>query len=116
MSVAVELDRLGAEFERFGRWAYVVSVSDNGRPHLVSAPLGWDGTVFTVTTGGRHTSANAAKRPDLSLLWAPYEPGGYSLIVDAAAVVGPDGGLTLTPTRGVLHRTGADGGSDCAPL
>jgi hypothetical protein len=116
VSVSVSLDRLGAEVARYGSWAYVVSVKDDGRPHLVSAQLAWDGSVFTLAGAGRHTSANAVERPGLSLLWAPVEPGGFSLIVDVTASVAPDGPITLAPERGVLHRTGPEGGSDCAPL
>ena len=123
MSVPVSLERLGEEVTRFGLWPYLVTVSGDGRPHAVSAPVTWDGTVF-VGAPGRHSRANAADRPSaVTLLWPPYEPGGYSLIVDGSAAVNADDSLTVTPVTGVLHRTGpprADSGpnctADCVPL
>jgi hypothetical protein len=121
MSVPVSLDRLGEELARFGNWAYVLTVSDGARPHAVSVELAWDGAVFRAS-GGRRTVANAGARPSVSLLWPPYEPGGYSLIVDADAAVDGESGLVLTPTTGVLHRTGPSPdptsgcASDCVPL
>jgi hypothetical protein len=123
MSVAVSLERLGEQIERFGSWPYIVTVSDDGRPHAVSAEFGWDGSVFSGSVG-RHSQGNASQRPEaVSLLWPPCEPGGYSLIVDGRATVDGRGVVTVTPARGVLHRTGAprpDSGpnctSDCVPL
>ncbi len=123
MSVPVSLERLGEQVERFGSWAYLVTVSGDGRPHAVSAAMAWDGGVFRATAG-RHSRANASERPTaVTLLWAPYEPGGYSLIVDGSAGVDADGSLTVTPVTGVLHRTGPprpDSGpnctADCIPL
>ena len=121
MSVPVALDRLAAEVERFGRWAYILTVNDDATPHAVSLELAWDGAVFS-GGGGRRTAANAAARPSVTLLWSPYETGGYSLIVDVTAAVDGDGRLTLTPTTGVLHRTGpspdpaSSCGNDCVPL
>jgi hypothetical protein len=105
VSVAVSLGALGGQVEQFGTWPYVVTVSKDGRPHAVSVEMAWDGSVFR-GTGGRGTLANAAERPAaVTLLWPPFEPGGYSLIVDGTAAV-TDGVLTLTPATAVLHRTG----------
>jgi hypothetical protein len=123
VSVPVSLERLGEEVERFGSWPYLVTVSDDGRPHAVSAPVEWDGSAF-VGAPGRHSRTNAADRPTaVTLLWPPYEPGGYSLIVDGAAAVNADDSVTVTPLTGVLHRTGPrrpDSGpnctADCVPL
>jgi hypothetical protein len=116
MSVPVSLERLGEQVERFGSWPYLVTVSGDGRPHAVSAAITWDGGVFQ-GDAGRHSRANAVERPTaVTLLWAPYEPGGYSLIVDGSAAVDADGILTVTPVTGVLHRTGPprpDSGRDC---
>jgi hypothetical protein len=123
MSVPVSLERLGEQVERFGSWPYLVTVSGDGRPHAVSASMAWDGDVFQ-GAAGRHSQANAADRPTaVTLLWPPYEPGGYSLIVDGSAAINDDGSLTVTPVTGVLHRTGpprSDSGpnctADCVPL
>jgi hypothetical protein len=123
MSVPVSLERLGEQVELFGSWPYLVTVSGDGRPHAVSAAMAWDGVVFQ-GSAGRHSVTNAAERPTaVTLLWPPYEAGGYSLIVDGSATVDGEGSLRVTPLGGVLHRTGPprpDSGpnctSDCVPL
>ena len=116
MSVAVSLGALGGQVAEFGEWPYVLTVSADGRPHAVSARMVFDGTGFD-GTAGRTTMANADARPEaVSLLWAPIEPGGYSLIVDGTATV-TDGPLRIVPTRAVLHRTGPEtGASDCVRI
>jgi hypothetical protein len=123
VSVSVSLERLDEQVQQFGAWPYLVTVSGDGRPHAVSARVDWDGSVFRSSVG-RHSLANATDRPTaVSLLWPPFEPGGYSLIVDGAAEVDDAGALTVRPSGGVLHRTGPprpDAGpnctSDCIPL
>ena len=105
MSVSVSLGALGGQVEQFGSWPYVLTVDAGGHPHAVSVEMAWDGSVFR-GSGGRGTMANASERSDaVTLLWPPFEPGGYSLIVDGTAAVA-DGVLTLTPVTAVLHRTG----------
>lgn len=126
MTVPVSLDRLHEQTEIFGALAYLLTVSDDGRPHAVSVPVAWqDGELVADT--GRRTAKNAAARANVSLLWAPVEVGGYSLIVDGTATVtvedGNEGGkVAVRPTTAVLHRSaaGPDGagacGSDCVPV
>jgi hypothetical protein len=56
-------------------------------------------------------------------LWAPIEPGGYSLIVDGTATRDDPGldRLAVRPSKAILHRsaepsaTGAQV-SDCVPV
>jgi hypothetical protein len=112
MSIAVELEELRLQSEAFPGDAFLVTVSDDGRPHTVAVRPTWDGGELVVPTG-RTTAANAVARPLVALLWPPPEIGGYSLIVDAAATPGGDGEVRLQPTRAVLHRPAAGGGSDC---
>ena len=122
MSVPVSLPELGRHVAQFGTWPYIITVGDNGRPHAVSVDVAWGDGSFTAA-GGRSTSRNAAAHPDaVTLLWAPFEPGGYSLIVDVRAAT-DDGALTLTPVAAVLHRTGpgvdtsaSSCGSDCVRI
>jgi hypothetical protein len=105
MSVNVSLGALGGQVDQFGAWPYVLTVSEDGRPHAVSVEMAWNGEEFQ-GAGGRGTMANAAERSHaVTLLWPPFEPGGYSLIVDGTAAV-TDGVLILTPATAVLHRTG----------
>jgi hypothetical protein len=122
VSVPVELERLRAETDRYGRFPYVLTVSEDGRPHAVSVTVSWRGDALAAEVGAR-TAANAAGRPSVSLLWPPPERGGYSLIVDGTAEV-DDGALRLTPTKAVLHRPALPGaepeegacGSDCVTI
>ncbi len=107
VSVPVELERLEAEVDRYGRFPYVLTVCDDGRPHAVSVTVSWRGKAIAAEVGSR-TAANATGRPDVSMLWPPPERGGYSLIVDGTAEV-EDGALRFTPTKAVLHRPALPG-------
>ena len=126
MSIPVEPADIGKQMEQFGTAAYVLTVRDDATPHIAHLDMRLDGDVLRCGAS-RSAAANVAQRPTISLLWPPYEPGGYSMIVDAEArtVDGADGlELELRPTSGVLHRpampatpaANPDCGSDCAPL
>jgi hypothetical protein len=127
MSVPVTLDRLRAEIETFESTPYLLTVSEDGRPHAVSVVVSWREDEMVMGAGNR-SMANASARPDVSLLWPPNEPGGFSLIVDAtvSSTVGTGEGdnmIAVELTRAVLHRaavdgdaSGADGGSECTPV
>ncbi len=124
MSIPIPLDRLRAALdERDGR-AYVLTVSDDGRPHVVHGAIRWEGDTLAADVGGR-SAANAAARPSVSLLCPVRSDGDYSLIVDGhAAVVSHENRqrLLVTPTKAVLHRPARtpDPSSacdaDCVPL
>jgi hypothetical protein len=127
MSIAVDLERVRAEAERRGAGAFLLSVTDDGRPHVVAVTVGWDAGAPTMT-GGRTSVRNATHRPGVTLLWPPDDPGGYSLILDGEATAEPDaagdgGNISIEVTRAVLHRPasgvapgGSGCGSDCVPL
>lgn len=120
MSVQVALERLRSEIENFALDPYVLTVSDDHRPHCASVAVQWDEDQLVMGAGNR-TLAKAAARPSISLLWAPTVVGGYSLIVDATTTATSGTGegdncLTVRPTRAVLHRPateGADATSAC---
>jgi hypothetical protein len=119
MSEKVELDQLGNRLQEFDV-AYLVTVGDGGRAHVLSVwpELGAGGLV--VDGCGRHSQENATAHPEVTLVWPPAQSGGYSLIVDGSATVdGP--AITVSPTKAILHRpaAGPDGrraGSDCADI
>ena len=126
MSVAVSLERLQEETSRYCSPAFLLTVNADGRPHSVALTASWSGDEL-VMAPGNSSVANAAARPLVSLLWPPFEPGGYSLIVDGVVSSVSSGdepnSLTLRPTKAVLHRSAAtsdpdrgDCGSDCVPL
>lgn len=123
MSIPVPVEGLAAAMvER--PYAYLLTVSDDGRPHAVAVvPVLADGVLRAEV--GRRTAANAASRPNgVSLVWPPAEVGGYSLIVDGTAEV-HGGAVGVRPTKAVLHRPApadagpadpASCGSDCVSV
>ena len=83
-------------------WAYLLTVRDDLRPHVVAVTPVWrDGSLEMDV--GRGTGRNAAERPAVTLCYPPVQEGGYSLIVDGDASVS-DQTVRFTPTGAVLHR------------
>jgi hypothetical protein len=124
MSVPVPMLRLRVAVEDRGPSAYLLTVSDDGTPHAVHAPVRWEDETIVVDVGKR-SAANASARPSVSLLFAVRGEGDNSLIVDGTAVVAStDGGrhVRVTPTRAVLHRPAvvsdpsSSCSADCVPL
>jgi hypothetical protein len=118
MSIPVELPTLVATMATYGDTAFLLTGGDDGRPHIAHVVV-QPATAGLTVGAGRTSTANVRARPRAALLFAPVEPGGYSLIVDVDATA-QGSGLLLTPTGAVLHRaaTGAGGaaGNDCAPV
>ena len=114
MSIPVAIDEIRAAAEDQTGFAYLLTVSDDGRPHAVAITPAFadEGLVCPV---GRTSAANATDRPNVSLVWPPAVPGDYSLIVDGTATVA---GTTVTvhPTGAVRHRPAPGGGNDCVRL
>src|SRR5262245_15970573 len=105
MSIPVPLDRVRSATEERGGHAYVLTVSDDGRPHAVDTVVVWEGDAL-VADVGRRSARNAMARPFVSLLYPARAPGDHSLIVDGSAAVIPGGDghqLRVTPTWAVLH-------------
>ena len=117
MSIPVDLVRLREEVTRFGPSCYLLTVTDDGRPHAVAVSVAWADNALRVSAG-RTTRANAARRPSVSLLWPPVDDEGFSLIVDGLASVNEaEAEVTVQPDKAVLHRARAEGaGSDCVTL
>lgn len=123
MSIPVEIADLAPVTERYG-WAYLLTVRDDGRPHIVAVSPRWTDESLDFAVG-RGSAANAAARPQVTLCYPPLESDGYSLIVDGTASGGSgDGDLRFAPSDAVLHRPappGFDGSptgcaSDCLPV
>ena len=125
MSTPLALHDLASALGARGAGAYVLTVSEAEAPHVVHAEVVKDGDRLLAVVGA-HTAENARRQSRVSLLYAPRQPGDYSLIVDALATVeATDAGprLSMAPTRAVLHRWGpapdpsaSSCGSDCQPL
>ena len=107
MSVRVELDEVRRQVDACRSCAYLVTVTDDGRPHAVSLQVRWEGDEL-VGGAGRRTAANAERSPEVSLLWPVSGRDGYALIVDGRAEVRADGDqsqVAVKPTTAVLHKT-----------
>ncbi|RAU96964.1 pyridoxamine 5'-phosphate oxidase family protein [Mycobacterium colombiense] len=100
-------------------YAYLITVDDDYRVHTVTVEPRLDGANLDVGLIGGRTRNNLAQRADVTLLWPPGEPGGYSLIVDGSAEVtdasAETARLTVVPTRALLHRDAesADAAKGC---
>ncbi len=120
MSIPVAVaDLWGRLAEHDGR-AYLLTVSEDARPHAVHVSTIREDRAL-VTQVGKRSAANASARPHVSLLYPGRAAGDYSLIVDGTAEV--DGGrLRITPVKAVLHRPAkaldpaSPCGADCVPL
>lgn len=124
MSIPLPLDRLRAAIEERGARAYVLTVSDGGRPHVVHGAVRWEGDTLVADVGER-SAANAGARPSVSLLFPVRSDADYSLIVDGdAKLLSDEDGrrLRIAPTKAVLHRAARSPdpssgcGTDCVPL
>lgn len=103
----VDFKRLAAALNDY-RFAYLVTVDDGYRVHTVTVEPELRDTVMDVGLIRGKTRKNVENRSDVTLLWPPSEPGGYSLIVDGQARVAGSGDdtvqLEVVPTRALLHR------------
>jgi hypothetical protein len=124
MSISVPLEKLCAALAERGGSAYLLTVSDDARPHAVHVSVCWEGDLLAAEAGKR-SIANAAARPAVSLLYPVRADGDYSLIVDGTAIVDAQPErqrVLITPTKAVLHRPAvapdptAACEADCIPL
>jgi hypothetical protein len=104
----VDVERLAAALSDFP-FAYLITVGEDYRVHTVTVePRLGDGAVLDVGLIGGRTRENLAHRRDVTILWPPREPGGYSLIVDGSAQVTESADdtvrLGVVPERALLHR------------
>jgi hypothetical protein len=112
----VDVKRLAAALPDYP-FGYLITVDDGYRVHTVTVeprlrelPDGPDGPKALIDVGliGGRTRENLADRRDVTLLWPPPEPGGYSLIVDGTAELtdadDEAARLGVVPTRALLHR------------
>lgn len=106
MSIRVDLADVAAAVAERGPAAYLVTVGETG-PRVVSVAVAVraDGTLEV--GAGRHTSANVARRPAVTLLWPndDVDPN-HSLLIDGTATrADPEAEvLVITPTSAMRHR------------
>lgn len=121
MSIPVDLSELAGAVAKHPT-AYLLIAGDE-RPHVGEVEVEVRGRFIIVPRPGRTAHRVLPRRPMVTLLLPPYEPDGYSLVVDGSAeVVGEQ--VRITPSHAVLHRrprpdsppsaTGCEG--DCRPI
>ena len=119
MNIDLTLNRLREAIEERGSGVYLITVTGDGRPHAVYLDAAWENGRLAISGVGASTAANAAARPNVSLLFPVSAAADYTLFVDGPATVetrGEDRCVVVTPTRAVFHRPGAprDPASSCA--
>ena len=116
MSEPVSLDALQEKVAGLPDEAFLMTVGEDGAVHVVSAAPRFDGPALVVAAG-RLSRANAAARPTVSLLW-PRADDRYCLIVDGTVIGADDAGLSIEPTKAILHRLATADPSlpNCVPV
>jgi len=103
----VDVQRLAAALDDFP-FAYLITVDEDYRVHTVTVEPSLREAILDIGLIGGRTRKNLAHRTDVTLLWPPLEPGGYSLIVDGRAQTSDateeSARLQVVPTRALLHR------------
>ncbi|MAS56272.1 pyridoxamine 5'-phosphate oxidase family protein [Nocardioides sp.] len=123
MSIPVDVADLNTALADFGA-GYLLSVSTAGRVKAVTVePRVVDGALHVIGPG-RGSVANVQANPQVTVLFPPLAPRGYTLLVDGEASVEGDD-VRVAPAGAVLHRPAAhsdgpgppDGcGHDCKPV
>lgn len=106
MSIEVPLAELAGEIERYGSAAYLITVNEQSRVHIVHTDVHHDGTSLRGGIG-KTSARNIGLHRNVTLLWPPFAPGELSLLVDGEASVDGDGSLAVVPTWAVRHRPAA---------
>ena len=101
MSIIVPIEELAEALAPYP-WGYLLTVGEAHRTHALAVPTDFrDGALHL--RGGRSSLSNAATEPQVTMLFPHPAPGGYSLIVDGAALIIGDE-LTISPQHAILHR------------
>lgn len=101
MSKPVDMQALGKTVADYD-FAYLITIADGDRIHTSAVQPTFDGENLFVTAPSSRVQANTGQRPNVSLVWPPREPDGYSLIIDGAAQL-EDDNLRVVPSRAILH-------------
>jgi len=113
----VDFERLAAALPDYP-FAYLITVDDDYRVHTVTVEPRLRDEILDVGLIGGSTRENLGRRSDVTLLWPPPEPGGYSLIVDGHAQATDSDSETVhlgvVPTRALLHRNADPASSEAA--
>ncbi|MBW3086553.1 hypothetical protein KEM60_02780 [Austwickia sp. TVS 96-490-7B] len=113
MTIPVPLDDLAALLDRYGA-GYLLTTSGAGRVKVVAVdPVGVGGEVL-ISTASSGSRANIAEEPQVTVMWPPLMPHGYTLIVDGVARCEPET-IVVRPGHAILHRPSAHADGPSAP-
>jgi hypothetical protein len=101
VSIEVPLDELAAAVAA-RRFAYLVTVGDDGHAHVVALVPAAAGHRLRFVAGGS-SCRNASTRPLVTVVFPPTEADAFSLLVDGEATVDGDV-IDVDATRAVRHR------------
>ncbi|MBI2244139.1 MAG: pyridoxamine 5'-phosphate oxidase family protein [Nocardioides sp.] len=101
MSIPVDLADLAATLADFDR-GYLLTTTD-GRVKAVSVRAVPADGVLRIAAPGGGSLANLAANPGVTLLFAPRDPGGHTLLVDGTGRAEGDD-VVVTPAAAILHR------------
>lgn len=104
MSIQVPLSDLAAAVDHFGGHGYLLTVTPESTVRAAGVQVVVaDGLVRV--GAGRSSTANVAINPTVTLLCAPVEEKGHTLLIDGTAALDEDGTtIVITPDSAVLHR------------
>jgi hypothetical protein len=103
MSIPVDVADLARALGDFDA-GYLLTVSSDGRVKVIGiVPEVDDSGSLVVSAPGRGSLANLALNKAVTMIFAPREPSGHTLLVDGTATV--TGGVVRVKASGaVLHR------------
>ncbi|WP_431842116.1 pyridoxamine 5'-phosphate oxidase family protein [Calidifontibacter indicus] len=129
MSIPVAIADLAAAVAEFGA-GYLLTASTDGKVKVVTVEPEVRDRALVITGPSRGSAANIAANPQVTVVFPPAQPRGYTLLVDGQATLDGDD-CVVTPSAAVLHRPAAheDGppapafagdktgcGNDCRPV
>jgi hypothetical protein len=102
MSKPVDMQLLAKTVADYG-FAYLITIAEGDRIHTSPVQPTLVGGDLVVPEPSSRVQKNIGQRRQVSLVWPPLEPNGYSLIVDGVTQLEGDN-LKIIPSRAILHR------------
>src|SRR5262245_25595525 len=114
MAKPVDSSKLPTLLATYGQRATVITVGDDGRPHVGTSVVAVDGDRLRLTVGPSAARC-LSHHPDLCLTWTPPAGENYQLILDVTASEVKESGdafdVIATVYSGIRHRVAAAPGT-----